>query len=233
MEFLEAMEYLKSKGNDATKKIYVSHGAKEPLFGVKTGDLKEIIRKTKKDHELALKLYDSGNSDAMYLAGQIADASRMDIETLDIWVSKAYWSMLSDRCVSLVAAKSPFGLEAARKWIRSDDEMTACAGYGTLSTMFSFMPDDAFDLDEIRSIVDDAAERIQNEGVLLQNAMKNFLILTGLYIAPLYDYVLAASENIGRIKPAIAENNCNIQTVTDYLVRYRDRVGKKNKSMER
>lgn len=169
----------------------------------------------------------------MYLAGQIADASRMDIETLDIWVSKAYWSMLSDRCVSLVAAKSPFGLEAARKWIRSDDEMTACAGYGTLSTMFSFMPDDAFDMDEIRSIVDDAAERIQDEGVLLQNAMKNFLILTGLYIAPLYDYVLLASENIGRIKPAIAANNCNIQTVTDYLVRYRDRVGKKNKSMER
>ncbi|ETA82543.1 DNA alkylation repair protein [Youngiibacter fragilis] len=233
MELFEVMEYLKSKGNDATKKIYISHGAKEPLFGVKTGDLKEIVRKVNKDHELALELYGSGNSDAMYLAGQIADASRMDMETLDIWVGKAYWNMLSERCVSLVAAKSPFGLEAARKWIVSDDEMTACAGYGTLSTMFSFMPDDAFDLDEIRRIVDDAAGRIQNEGVHLQNAMKNFLILTGLYIAPLYDYVLTASENIGRIKPAIPENNCNIQTVTDYLVRYRDRVGKKNKSMKK
>lgn len=233
MELNEVMEYLKSKGNSATKKIYMSHGAKEPLFGVKTGDLKEIIRKTKKDHELALKLYDSGNSDAMYLAGQIADASKMDMETLDLWVSKAYWSMLSERCMPMVAAKSALGLEAARKWIRSDDEMTACAGYGTLSTMFSFMEDEAFDLDEIRGIVDDAAERIQDEGVHLQNAMKNFLVLTGLYVAPLYDYVMEASENIGKIKPAIAENNCNIQTVTDYLVRYKDRVGKKIKKMER
>lgn len=233
MELKEVLEYLESKGNAPTRKIYSSYGATEPLYGVKTGDLKEIIKKTKKDHELALKLYDTGNSDAMYLAGQIADPSRMDMETLDLWVSKAYWNMMSERCVAVVAAKSEYGLEAARKWIRSDDEMTACAGYGTLSTLFSFTDDETLDLDEIRSIVDDAAERIQNEGVHLQNAMKNFLILTGLYVAPLYDYVMEASENIGRIKPAIAENSCNIQTVTDYLVRYRDSVGRKVKKIDR
>jgi hypothetical protein len=41
----------------------MKHGAPEPIFGVKFGDLKRV----KKDHQLALGLYSTGNSDAMYL----------------------------------------------------------------------------------------------------------------------------------------------------------------------
>jgi hypothetical protein len=35
------MEELKSKGNDSYKKIFIKHGAKEPLYGVKVEDLKK------------------------------------------------------------------------------------------------------------------------------------------------------------------------------------------------
>lgn len=42
----------------------------------------------KKDHELALKLYDSGNHDAMYLAGLAVNPKLISKETLRDWAQK-------------------------------------------------------------------------------------------------------------------------------------------------
>src|SRR5436190_11615447 len=71
------MTELKSKGNEGVKKILLKHGVKEPFFGVKVEDLKVIQKKVKKDYQLAKDLYATGNSDAMYLAGLIADENKM------------------------------------------------------------------------------------------------------------------------------------------------------------
>ena len=51
------------------KKVFTRHGAREPFFGVKVGNLKILVKKIKTDHKLALELFKTGNSDAMYLAG--------------------------------------------------------------------------------------------------------------------------------------------------------------------
>jgi hypothetical protein len=67
----EIMLELEKLGNEQTKKVLSRHGAREPFFGVKVGDLKKIVKKVKKNHDLSLELYATGNSDAMYLAGLI------------------------------------------------------------------------------------------------------------------------------------------------------------------
>lgn len=72
------MQKLESLGNEQIKKIYIKHGAKEPLFGIKTMDLRPIVREIKKNYDLSIKLYETGNYDAMYLAGLIADPLKMD-----------------------------------------------------------------------------------------------------------------------------------------------------------
>lgn len=235
MTFEEVMAYLEEHGIEAVRRVYRSHGAMEPLFGVKLTDMKPLVKTIGKDHELALRLYDTGNSDAMYLAGLIADPQRITMEELDDWVGKAYWDMLSERCVAVIAAKSTHGFEAARKWVRSPDEMVASAGYASFSTLFSVVPDEEIDMDEVRRMIDDIVVRIQEEKTHLQNAMKNFMIMAGIFIKPLYDYTLEAGKRIGTIKPSIPENNCNIQSVTDYLVRYAEkgRIGVKVKNMNR
>lgn len=71
----ETMKLLASKGTDQKRKTYKRHGAPEPMFGVKIGDLKPIVKLIKGDQALALQLYATGNSDAMYLAGLVADGS--------------------------------------------------------------------------------------------------------------------------------------------------------------
>ncbi len=69
----QIMKDLEKMGTKTVKKIFINHGAKEPLFGVKVGDLKKIQKKIKKNNELSLQLYKTGNADAMYLAGLVAD----------------------------------------------------------------------------------------------------------------------------------------------------------------
>ena len=46
------LEELKASGNDATKKIFLKHGAKEPFYGVSVENLKKIQKKIKADQQL-------------------------------------------------------------------------------------------------------------------------------------------------------------------------------------
>ncbi len=128
----EVMQALEMMGNPGTKKTLTRHGAKEPFFGVKIGDMKNLVKKIKKDHELALELYHTGNSDAMYFAGLIADEDRMTKEQLQAWMSQAYWSMLSENIVAQTAADTRHGWELGVQWIESEDEMISAGGWSTL-----------------------------------------------------------------------------------------------------
>ena len=99
----------------------MNHGAREPFFGVKVEDLKKIQKRIKVDYQLALDLYDTGNSDAMYLAGLIADDAKMTKKDLQRWVDQAYWHMLSEYTVPWVATGSPHGHDLALKWIEAEE----------------------------------------------------------------------------------------------------------------
>ena len=78
---------LKKLGSAQTKKIYLRHGATEPLFGVKFGDLTKLKKKLGTDHELAAELWETGNSDAMTLALMIADPKKMKSGDIDRWLT--------------------------------------------------------------------------------------------------------------------------------------------------
>src|SRR5437667_12466027 len=86
----EVLSELSNMGSPAIKKVLATHGAREPFFGVRVGDMKKIVKKVKKDHDLSLELYSTGNYDAMYLAGLIADEKKISKKDLDRWVSEAY-----------------------------------------------------------------------------------------------------------------------------------------------
>ena len=102
MTVSEVLSELEKLGNEQTKKTLMRHGAVEPLFGVKIGDLKPLRKVLKKNHALALELYASGNSDAMYLAGLIADENQVTKAELNLWMKQASWSLISGTALSLI-----------------------------------------------------------------------------------------------------------------------------------
>src|SRR5437868_1777884 len=124
----EIIDTLRSLGNESIKRVLMKHGAQEPFFGVKVEDLQKIRKQIGVNHELALELYDTGISDAMYLAGLIADDHRMSKKDLQRWAEDAHWGMLSQYTVPWVAAGSKHGWDLALKWIDSKKDNVAIAG---------------------------------------------------------------------------------------------------------
>ena len=150
----EVLNELKRYGDPNTKKTLIKHGAKEPFFGVKVADLKKILKKTKKNHQLSLDLYNTGNSDAMYLAGLMADENLITEAQLEMWADKAYWSYLSEYTVPWVAAETKYGYDLGLKWIESSEERIASTGWSTLAYYTSVNQDDELDLEAYKKLLD-------------------------------------------------------------------------------
>ena len=73
----QVMQRLKRDGTAQNRKVYSRHGVQEPMFGVSYANLDKLRKQIKVDHELALKLWASGNHDAKVLATMIADPNRL------------------------------------------------------------------------------------------------------------------------------------------------------------
>src|SRR5687767_14535397 len=113
----EILAELKAMASESTRNTLLKHGAPSTLYGVKVEDMKKIQKKVKKNYELSLELYNSGISDARYLAGLIADETSMTKKDLQHWADEADWQMISEYTVPWVAAESAHGWELALKWI--------------------------------------------------------------------------------------------------------------------
>src|SRR4051812_39691213 len=84
----QILTQLKPLANDGYKKTLRNHGIDEPVLGVKIEHLKKFQARIKKDYRLALDLYDTGVYDAMYLAGLIADETKMTRKDLCRWLAR-------------------------------------------------------------------------------------------------------------------------------------------------
>lgn len=232
MTVAEIMTALEGYGSEQTKKVLTRHGAKEPFFGVKVGDLKKIVKKVKKNHELALELYETGNSDAMYLAGLIADESKMTKAMLQQWVDGAYWYMLSEYAVPFVAAETPFAYELALEWIDSSEERVASAGWATLAGLTSIKADENLDVKGLEQLMERAAKEVHDAPNRVRYTMNGFVIAMGINVASLTEKAQELAANIGKVSVNMGGTSCKVPLAKDYIQKAidKDKIGKKRKS---
>ena len=234
MTTIEILEYLKAHGSEQTKKIYLNHGAREPFYGVKVEDLKKLIKKIKITNELALELYDTGNSDAMYLAGLIAKGSTMTKEQIQSWAEKANWYMLSEYTVAWVTTESKYGLELALEWIKLDKENIASSGWATLSTIVSIKPDEELDFDLIKNLFQIIKTNINKSENRVKYTMNQFILSVACYVMPLHDLAIDIANEIGKVNVNMGKTACKIPSVIEYVekVKKSGRLGKKRKAIK-
>lgn len=232
MTLKEIMSQLKSYGNEQTKKTLTKHGAKEPFFGVKVQDLKTILKKTKKNHELSLRLYDTGNTDAMYLAGLMADETQISEKQLEGWVKNAYWSYLSEYTVPWVAAETPYGWKLGNKWIKSKDENIAAAGWATLASIASLSPDEELEIKAYKKLLDQVGKDVHKAPNRVRYVMNGFVITIGSYVPELTSHAQKIADKIGKVSVEMNGTACKVPLATDYIQKIIDkgRVGKKRKT---
>ena len=208
---------LQTYGSEQTKKTFMNHGAREPLFGVKVGDLKKIQKRVKKDYQLALDLYATGNSDAMYLAGLIADDEKMTKKDLQRWAEGAHWHMIAGYTVPWTAAGSSHGWELALEWIDSKKPTIAAAGWSTLGCIVSMKNDDELDIPALKKLLDRVQKTIHEHPNRLGYAMNNFVISVGAYVKPLSAAAIEVGKKIGAIECDMGDTSCKVPFAPDYI----------------
>lgn len=225
---------LKKLGSQTIKSVLMKHGAKEPFYGVKIEDLKKIQKKIKVNHELALELYDTGISDAMYLAGLIVDDMKMTKKDLQKWLDGAYWQMLSEYVVAWVAAGGRHGWAMGLKWIDSKKEKVSATGWSTLSGVVAVTPDEKLDMEELRKLLERVAATIHDQPDRTRYTMNAFVIAVGSYVAPLEEAAVKTARKIGKVEVDMGDTSCKVPAAEQYIAKVRDRglIGRKRKTVK-
>lgn len=227
---------LRKAADEQTKRTYIRHGAPpDKVFGVKVGNLKPIAKRIRGEQQLGLDLYDTGNRDAMYLAGLIVDGSKMKRAELDKWIRNARgYAGISEGTVVWVAAEHPEALAIARKWMRSKDETTAAAGWCLYAGCLATRPDDELDFDEIRALLDEAVTRIHSAPNRVRFQMNQFVICVGCYVEPLLARAREAAKQIGPVEVDMGATACKTPLATEYIAKVEKmgRVGRKRKTLK-
>ena len=227
----DVVRELELLGSGSYKKVMLNHGVQEPFFGVKIADLKIIRKRIKQNHQLALDLYATGNYDAQYLAGYIADERQMTTEGLRRWLATANCPAISATTVAWVAAASDHGLELALEWIDSAHESTAETGWATLARLVAVKSDADLDLKQLEGLIERVEHTIHQQPNRSRYAMNGFIIAVGSYAKALTERAIQAAEKIGTVTVDMGNTACVVPYAPDYIrkVQARGTVGKKRK----
>jgi 3-methyladenine DNA glycosylase AlkD len=234
MTVQEIMAELKTYGSENIKNILLKHGVKEPFFGVKVEHLKIIQKKIKKDYQLALELFNTGNADAMYLAGLIADDDKMTIKDLQAWVKAAVSNNISEYTVPWVAAGSKHGFELALQWIDAKEEHIAAAGWSTLSGVVALKADSELDLATIKKLLQRIEKNIHKAKNRERYTMNSFVISVGTYVAALSKEAISTATKIGVVTVDMNGTACKIPDAASYIEKCiaKGSIGKKKKTVK-
>ncbi|WP_339245517.1 DNA alkylation repair protein [Paenibacillus sp. FSL R10-2796] len=222
MDLETVMQELEALGKERTKKIYLSNGAHEPLFGVATGQMKPIFRKIKHNQPLAEQLYATGNYDAMYFAGVIAEPKAMSESDFERWIASAYFYMLSDFVVAVTLAETDIAQEVSDKWIASEIELKMSAGWNCYCWLLGNRPDSEFSAEKLAAMLELAKNTIHEAPERTKYAMNNFIYTVGVSYLPLHDKAVEIAKEVGPVeihtgsaKSKILNASINIQKAVD------------------
>ena len=231
----EVMDALKQKGNPQRIKLFIKHGAPEDkMFGVSVADMKVIAKTIKGEQDLAYELYDTGNSDAMYLAGMVANGALMSKKQLDGWAKSSNWQMISEYTVPWVATESDHARALALKWIKSKKELVAASGWNTYSGYITVTADDQLDMDEIKGLLKQVEDGIDSADNRVKYTMNGFVIAVGCYVVPLMKEAKATAKKLGKVDVEMHGTSCKVPLATEYIekVEKMGRAGKKRKTIK-
>lgn len=217
MNFEMVMQELEALGKERTKKSYVSNGAHEPLFGVATGEMKLIAKKIKINQLLAEQLYTTGNYDAMYFAGVIADPKAMTEADFERWMDAAYFYMLSDYVVAVTLAETDIAQEVADKWIVSGEELRMSAGWSCYCWLLGNRPDDEFNESKLANMLEIVENTIHDCPERAKYAMNNFIYTVGVSYLPLHEKAVKTAKAIGPVEVKRDKTKSKFLLVSDNI----------------
>lgn len=233
MDVETVLKELELLGTERTKKVYMQQGAREPVFGVTTGAMKPLAKKIKINQVLAEELYATGNYDAMYFAGIIADPKAMTEADFDRWMEGAYFYMISDFIVAVTLAETNFAQEVSDRWIATGKELYVSAGYSCYCWLLGSRRDEEFDREKLSTMLEKVEKTIHSSPDRVKYAMNNFVSTVGVSYIPLHEKAVYVANTIGTVDIFRGKTKCRVPVAADEIQKAVDkgRLGFKRKNV--
>ncbi len=129
MTVKEILVQLKSLSNETMLAHNIKYGAPDNQFGVKMGDIRNLAKKIKVNHELALELWQTKNVDARLLACLIIKPKELSVKELDDMVKSIDFSQVADWFNSYVLKEHPEKESLREEWMNSENAWAARSGW--------------------------------------------------------------------------------------------------------
>lgn len=220
----EVMQQLEKYGTEQNRKTYKNHGAKEPLFGVSFANLKLLKKKIKKDHNLAISLWETKNMDAMTLATYILEPKNVTSEQLNSWIRDVDYYCLMDVLMTAICT-SPIAIERMDEWTKSDDEWIGRAGWSLLANIA--IKNKKLDDNFFMPYLEEIKVHIHNEKNRKREAMNSALIAIGIRNEALEQQAIEIAREIGKVKIDHGATSCKTPDAEPYIKKARERAEKK------
>ncbi|MCH9853722.1 MAG: DNA alkylation repair protein [Alphaproteobacteria bacterium] len=217
LDFDEIYKILENNGSEQSRKIYLKHGAKMPMFGVSFKVLGDLRKKIKINHPLAEQLWQSGNTDARILALMVADPAQMTLAKAENWLGDENVFYMHSNYMGGLMAKSDSGMALFEKWSKSDKELFKHCAYDTLSTMLKngvMIPKERM-LKIVQTIIDE----IHTSPNRARNGMNMSLIAIGVYGEGMKDVAIQAARKIGKVEVDHGDTSCKTADAESYILK--------------
>lgn len=141
MTLEETLARLEALGSERMREQNRRHGAGDNQFGVMLGDIRKLAKEIKAGHELALALWETGNSDARLLAILLFKPALLTADDLERMIAEVGYAQVAEWLTSYVIGKHPEREALRLKWLDSADPWAARAAWGLTSERISKSPD--------------------------------------------------------------------------------------------
>lgn len=130
----EILTLLKEKSSEETKEAMAKAGVNVTnAYGVPLAAIKELSKALRKNHTLALELWETEVHEARILATFIADKNQMDDDLLEKWVMQINsWDLCDNFCTNL-AYKTATGKMKAYEWAVQNETYVKRAGFALIA----------------------------------------------------------------------------------------------------
>lgn len=104
-------------------------------LGVKIPEVRTLAKIIKKDHALALQLWDTGIHEARILASLVADPKQVTPSLIDSWTKDfSSWDVCDQACGNLFD-RTPYAIEKALEFSKHEEEFVKRAGFVLMATL--------------------------------------------------------------------------------------------------
>lgn len=136
MDQAAVLAWLERTGSKKTAAGLARYGLPtEGAFGVSVGVLRDQAKSIGKNHDLALRLWDSGSWEARVLATLIDDPARVTLAQMEMWCRDFdSWGAVDSACFTLFD-RSPHAWKKVAPWIKRRGEFQKRAGFVLIASL--------------------------------------------------------------------------------------------------